>query len=284
VKTSLHKKGMMMKVALTGATGFVGTKLRDVFHNHVIIERNDSQEQIIEKLKDVDVVINLAGAPIIKKWTREYKKVLFSSRIDTTKKLVHAINQSDVQYFISTSAIGIYPDDVPCNESCHRYADDFLATIVQKWEEEAQKTNVPTAIVRFGIVLGSDGGALKQMLLPFKLGVGGIIGNGKMKMSWIDIDDLKGIYQFLIEKRKEGVFNATSPNPVSNYEFTKTLGNVLHRPTIFPLPEFVLKLIFGEAASVLIGSKEIYPKELENAGFQFSYPTLKSSLEHLLKL
>jgi uncharacterized protein (TIGR01777 family) len=284
VKTSLHKKGMMMKVALTGATGFVGTKLRDVFHNHVIIERNDSQEQIIEKLKDVDVVINLAGAPIIKKWTREYKKVLFSSRIDTTKKLVHAINQSDVQYFISTSAIGIYPDDVPCNESCHRYADDFLATIVQKWEEEAQKTNVPTAILRFGIVLGSDGGALKQMLLPFKLGVGGIIGNGKMKMSWIDIDDLKGIYQFLIEKRKEGVFNATTPNPVSNYEFTKTLGNVLHRPTILPLPEFVLKLIFGEAASVLIGSKEIYPKELENAGFQFSYPTLKSSLEHLLKL
>lgn len=271
-----------MKIALNGANGFVGTKLRQTFDNHVVLERNDTQEEILKKLQDVDVVINLAGAPIIKKWTKEYKKILYSSRIVTTKNLVNAINQSSVKYFISTSAVGIYPNNVPCNESCDTYPKDFLSTLAQSWESEAKNANVPTAILRFGIVLGSDGGALKQMLTPFKLGVGGIIGDGKMKMSWIDISDLINIYQFLMDKRLIGTFNASSPNPVTNYEFTKTLGKVLHRPTMLPLPEFVLKLVFGEASSVLTDSKEVYPKELENAGFKFSYPTLQESLEHLL--
>ncbi|WP_428739183.1 TIGR01777 family oxidoreductase [Sulfurimonas sp.] len=271
-----------MKVAISGVSGFVGTHLLKTFPNFVSIARDDTKEQILQKLQDVDIVINLAGAPIIKKWSQAYKKVLISSRVETTKKLVSAINESDVKYFISTSAIGAYPDDEVHDESFNGYANDFLGALTKEWEQCANECIKPTAIVRFGIVLGNDGGALKQMLLPFKLGVGGIISDGKMVMSWIDIDDLVSIYQFLIGKKLTGVFNAVAPNPVANYEFTKTLGRVLHRPTIFPLPEFVLKIIYGEAASVLIGSKEIYPKNLTQNGFKFKYSTIKESLEHLI--
>ena len=126
--------------------------------------------------------------------------------------------------------------------------------------------------------MGADGGALKQMLTPFKLGVGGIIGDGRMMTSWIAVADLVNIYKFVIEKELTGIFNAVSPSPVTNHTFTKALGEVLHRPTVLPLPEFVLKLIFGEAASVLTDSKEVYPKALQNAGFTFLYPDIKSTL------
>jgi len=120
------------------------------------------------------------------------------------------------------------------------------------------------------------------MLFPFKMGVGGIIGDGKMMMSWIDVEDLVNIYSFLVEHKLEGTFNATAPLPVTNYKFTKALGTALHRPTILPLPEFVLSLLFGEGSSVLTGSKEVYPKALESAGFVFKYPTIEESLEHIL--
>ena len=140
----------------------------------------------------------------------------------------------------------------------------------------------PTTILRFGVVLGKEGGALKQMITPFKLGVGGIIGNGKMMTSWIDIDDLVGIYRFIINKSLTGTFNATSPNPVSNYTFTKALGKVLNRPTVLPIPEFVLRVMYGEAASVLTGSKEVYPKAITEAGYVFRYPTIEKSLDHLI--
>lgn len=271
-----------MKVAFTGASGFVGSHLRQTFTDFIIIERNDTEAQIVEKLKGVHTVVNLAGAPIVKKWNESYKKVLLSSRIDSTRILVNAINKSDVKYFVSTSAIGAYPDRAAFDESFQGYGDDFLAELTQAWEKEAKSCIKPTAIVRFGVVLGKDGGALAQMLPPFKMGVGGIIGDGKMMTSWIDVDDLVRIYVFMIEHKLTGTFNATAPKPVSNYEFTKTLGSILHRPTVFPLPVFVLKLLFGEGASVLTGSKEVYPKALLDAGFDFLYPDIKSSLSHIL--
>lgn len=271
-----------MRVAISGASGFVASHLKERFKDFVVIERLDDTKMILEKLQGVDVVFNLAGAPIIKRWSESYKKILLSSRIDTTKKLVEAINQSEVKQLISTSAIGAYPDNAPYDESFIGYGDDFLAQLTKEWEAQANRCNKPTCIVRFGVILGGDGGALAAMLTPFKLGLGGIIGDGKMMMSWIDIDDLVRIYAFLVEHKLEGVFNATAPHPVSNYLFTKTLGTVLHRPAILPVPEFVLKLLFGEGAGVLTGSKEIYPKALESAGFDFGYKTLEASLKHLL--
>lgn len=271
-----------MKVAITGASGFVGTHLRECYPDNVSIHRDDTKEEIVRKLDGVDMVINLAGAPIMKKWTQEYKKVLVNSRVETTKVLVEAINESDVKYFVSTSAIGAYPDDGMYDESYQKYADDFLGELTKEWENTAKLCQKPTAITRFGIVLGADGGALKQMLFPFRLGVGGVIGDGKMMMSWIDIADLVAVYEHLYEHQLTGVFNLVAPLPVSNREFTKSLGRVLHRPTFFPLPEFVLQLIYGEAASVLTGSKEIYPARLLQSGFQFKYPKIEASLSHLL--
>lgn len=272
-----------MTIAITGASGFVGTHLQDTFKDCVVIEREDNEEDIARKLQGVDVVINLAGAPIIKRWSDPYKKVLIESRVETTRKLVNAINESDVKHFISTSAIGAYPNDVACNESYPEYADDFLGKLTKVWEEEAFKCNKPTAILRFGVVLGKEGGALAQMLTPFSLGVGGIIGDGKMMTSWIDIDDLMSIYKFVIDKKLTGLYNAVSNEPVSNYRLTKALGDVLHRPTILPIPEFALRIMYGEAASVLTDSKKVYPKALLDAGFNFEYPDIESSLNHILK-
>jgi hypothetical protein len=272
----------MMKIALTGASGFVGTVLQGHFKECVIIDRKDDTHMIVEKLKDVDVVINLAGAPIIKRWSDPYKKILLNSRIESTERLVDAVNQSNVTHFISTSAIGIYPDNQKCDERCTEIADDFLGELAHKWEEEARLCKKPTTILRFGVILGKDGGALAQMLTPFKLGVGGIIGNGKMMTSWIDIEDLVRIYQFIIDQKLTGVFNAVSPNPVTNYVFTKTLGKVLGRPTVLPIPEFALRIMYGEASSVLTGSKEIYPAALQEKGFVFEYADIETSLQNQL--
>jgi uncharacterized protein (TIGR01777 family) len=270
-----------MKVALTGASGFVGTVLQGHFKEVVYLHRDDDEELILKKLDGVDVVINLAGAPIIKRWSDPYKKILLESRIKTTETLVRAVNRSQIKHFISTSAIGIYPDDKKCDESCTDVAADFLGLLAGKWENEALQCEKPTTILRFGVVLGKKGGALAQMITPFKWGVGGIIGNGKMITSWIHMDDLIGIYDFIIEKRHTGIFNATSPTPVSNYRFTKALGKVLHRPTILPIPEFVLNIMYGEAATVLTGSKEVYPDKLLKAGYRFKYNDIDKALENI---
>lgn len=271
-----------MRVAMTGASGFVGTALQKIFKDVVYIHRNDSEEVILQKLQGVDAVINLAGAPIIKRWDDVYKKVLISSRVDTSRTLVNAINKSDVKHLVSTSAIGIYPDDKPCDETCQERADDFLGELAQKWEEVALTCEKPTTILRFGVVLGKDGGALKQMLTPFRLGVGGVIGDGKAIMSWITIDDLVNIHKFVLDRGLAGVFNATAPNPVSNRVLTKALGKALHRPTVLPIPEFALKIMYGEAAGVLTGSKEVYPKALLDAGYEFLQPDIESAFKAVL--
>ena len=190
---------------------------------------------------------------------------------------------SEVKHVISTSAIGAYPDDNAYDENFKGYGDDFLASLTQQWEEEANRCNKPTAIVRFGVILGKDSGALSQMLLAFKMGVGGIIGNGKMMTSWIDIEDLVHIYSYIVVYKLIGVFNAVSPNPVTNYKFTKTLGKVLHRPSVLPLPEFILKLLFGKGAIVLTSSKEIHPKALLESGFEFRYQDIELSWKHLVE-
>ena len=192
------------------------------------------------------------------------------------------MNKSNVSHFISTSAIGIYPDDKRCDEGCTEIANDFLGELAHKWEEEALACHKPTTILRFGVILGKEGGALAQMLTPFKWGVGGIIGNGKMMTSWIHLDDLMGIYMYIIDKKLTGIFNATSPSPVTNYTFTKALGKAVHRPTILPIPEFVLRIMYGEAASVLTGSKEVYPQKIIQERYVFKYQEIEDALENIV--
>lgn len=188
--------------------------------------------------------------------------------------------------FISTSAVGIYSNKDCYDEESFEYANDFLAKLCQDWEKEAFKAKeyeIRTAIFRFGIVLGK-GGALKKMLLPFKLGVGGTIGDGNQHFSFIHIEDLLNAYKFLIENIDlNGVFNLTAPTPTTNKGLTQALGKALNRPTIFPVPEFVLNMIFSEGAKVLTDGQCVKPKRLVDGGFIFKHTTIENSINSLIK-
>ena len=279
-----------MKIAISGATGFVGKHLIDFFSKQNIdivpitrdkLKLNDNEFR--DYLEGVDAIFNLAGAPIIKKWSESYKKVLYSSRIDTTEKIATAIEnlEKKPKVFISTSAVGIYANRAVYSEDNFEYADDFLSKLCQDWEAKALsvKDITKVSIFRFGIVLGRDGGALKQMLTPFKLGLGGNIGSGKQGFSFIHIDDLINAYDFVLKRELEGVFNLGSPEPTDNAGLTKALGKALNRPTFLPLPEFVLNIIFGEGARVLTDGQQMIPKRLLDEGFEFKYKNIDETIE-----
>ncbi len=269
-----------MRVGIVGGSGFIGRNLAKEFKNPLII---DSSLKNLEEIKNCDVVINLAGATILRRWSENYKRKLYFSRIETTKKVVKIINDSNVvKYFISTSAIGIYPNNCSCSEDSN-LADNFLANLAKEWEREALKCKKPTSILRLSVVLGKDGGAIKQMLLPFKLNLGGTIGRGCNFLSFIDIRDLVRIYKFLIENRLTGIFNASTPFYTTNYEFTKTLAKALNKKALFIIPPFILKILYGEGAEVLLSSQKVIPKRLIEAGFEFQYPTIEKSLFTLFK-
>ncbi len=282
----------MKTIAITGASGFVGTNLSKFFTNLnykiIPISRDilNDESKLKKVLEESDVVINLAGANIIGRWTPQYKELLYSSRIDTTSKIVNAINiiENKPKLLISTSAVGIYDNKDTYNEN-GTFANDFLSILCQNWEKEALKaTNETTkvSIFRFGIVLGKNGGAFAKMITPFKLCLGGIIGSGNQAFSYIHIDDLMNAYKFVIEKNLDGVFNLTAPKPTTNFQFTKALGKVLNKPTIFPVPEFVLKLIFSEGAKVLTDGQDVVPEKLLSLGFKFNYKNIEETLKALI--
>jgi hypothetical protein len=254
------------------------------------IRRTDlnNDEKLISIVDSCEVVINLAGANIIARWTQEYKKILYSSRIDTTKAILKAMNncENKPKLFISTSAVGIYKNDIQYDETTNSLADDFLGNLCKDWEKEAlkaQELDVRTIIFRFGIVLGKDGGALSQMLTPFKFGLGGTIGDGSQSFSYIHIEDLVNAYKYVIENDSiNGQCNMTAPKPTTNKGLTKALGDSLHRPTILPIPEFILKLIFSEGAKVLTDGQSVIPKKLEDSGFEFKYKTIEDTIKNLV--
>lgn len=282
----------MKTIAISGASGFVGQSLVEFFSNKnykvVQIKREvlNNSSKLDELISSSDIIINLSGANIINRWSESYKKLLVSSRLETTKKLAESVNrvENKPKLFISTSAVGIYDNKKTYDEN-GSFSNDFLSTLCQNWEKEAQKAKNSTtkvAIFRFGIVLGKNGGAFKKMITPFRLGLGGIIGSGKQYFSYIHIEDLVNIYNFVIENEFDGVFNCTAPTPTTNYEFTKTLGKLLKRPTIFPIPEFVLKLIFSEGAKVLSDGQSAVPKRVLNFKFNFKYKNIEESLKSLV--
>ena len=260
----------MKTIAITGASGFVGTSLTKYFSNlgYKIIpisrEILNNKEKLEETLNSSQIIINLAGANIINRWSESYKKLLYSSRIDTTSKIVNAIKNisNKPNLLISTSAVGIY-DNVSTYDETGNYSNDFLSKLCQDWENEALKAKNETtkvSIFRFGIVMGKDGGALQKMITPFKLGVGGVIGSGNQAFSYIHIQDLLNAYKFVIEHGYQEVFNLTAPIPTTNRGLTLALGKTLKRPTILPVPEFVLNLIFSEGAKVLTDGQSVVPK------------------------
>jgi uncharacterized protein (TIGR01777 family) len=282
----------MKTIAITGASGFVGTNLTRYFGNLnykiIPISRDilNNEQKLKTVLEESDVIINLAGANIIGKWTPKYKELLYSSRIDTTKKVVAALNQitDKNKLLISTSAVGIY-DNKSTHDENGTFANDFLSNLCQDWEKEALKaksSNVKVSIFRFGIVLGQGGGAFAKMITPFKFGLGGVIGSGNQAFSYIHISDLLRAYEFVIENNFEDIFNLTAPKPTTNLFFTKMLGKALGMPTILPVPEFVLKILFSEGAKVLTDGQDVIPKKLLSLGFKFDYNDIKETVYGLV--
>lgn len=281
----------MKTIAITGSSGFVGTNLKryftDLGYEVLPIARGDlsNQQRLQEIINQSDIVINLAGANIINRWSESYKKLLYTSRIDTTKAIVEAINtvENKPSQLISTSAVGIYDNKQTYDEN-GVHTSDFLGKLAEDWEEEALKAkseSTKVSIFRFGIVLGKDGGALEKMITPFKLGLGGVIGSGKQAFSFIHIEDLLNAYKFVIENNHEDVFNLTAPTPTTNRGLTLALGKTLKRPTILPVPEFVLNIIFSEGAKVLTDGQSAIPKNLMDLGFEFKYKTINDTIDNL---
>ncbi|MCX6304809.1 MAG: TIGR01777 family oxidoreductase [Bacteroidetes bacterium] len=280
-----------MIVALSGSTGFIGTsltkKMRELGWTIRVINRDSiampDQEFLEQKTEGADVIINLAGAPVSKKWNPAYKQEIMDSRVNTTRKISDSIN-SAVQkpsVFISISAIGIYDSVATHSESSVAYASTFLADVCRKWEDEAMKSQETTRVVilRLGMVLGEDGGALKKMRFPFSIGLGGKMGTGKQAVSFIHITDLVDAIIFAIENPGiRGVVNAVSPYPCANAEFADKLGKVFDQPAWFTIPAFALKMFFGEGAQVLLEGQKVLPEKLLQAGFRFKYPTIQNAL------
>jgi uncharacterized protein (TIGR01777 family) len=258
--------------------------------NDEIPWRPDGSSGGLEKhLDGVDAVVNLAGEGIAdKRWTAARKEALRSSRLLATRTLVRAMQAcaKPPRVFVSGSAVGYY--GAHGNETVTEVTppgSDFLARLCVEWEQEARAAEsrmTRSVIVRTGLALDRDGGALSKMLLPFKLGLGATLGSGRQYMPWIHVDDWSAMVAWLIsDERASGAFNVTAPEPVTNREFTRTLGRVLGRPAFFVAPAFVLQMALGELASALLTGQRVLPACAEQHGFHFSYPTLEPALRSL---
>ncbi|MDJ0724894.1 MAG: TIGR01777 family oxidoreductase [Prochloraceae cyanobacterium] len=304
-----------MKIAITGATGFVGSrlveKLNKESHQILIFTRNPERAKVVfpsaafpnleivkynpkqagdwqDKISGCDGVVNLAGEPIAERWNEQHKKEIKESRELGTKNIVAAIAKADPKpsVLVNASAIGYYgTSETATFDENSPSGNDFLAQVCQNWEAEAQKVTaagVRLAIIRIGIVLG-DGGALAKMLGPFKMYAGGPLGSGKQWFSWIHRDDLVNlIIEALKRSDIEGTFNATAPNPVRMSEFCQVLGEVLNRPSWLPVPDFALELLLGDAAVVVLEGQQVLPQKTQAIGFEYQYPTLKPALKQIV--
>lgn len=287
-----------MKIAISGSTGFIGGALREAFVNSGIdvvpLLRADfkrGENYLIQLLNGVDGIINLAGAPIVKRWTPAYKQEIMESRVQVTRQLVNALKTMSPddrpEMFLSASAIGIYANSGTHDEEVFEYGHDFLGEVATRWEgaaAEVKKLGVRLVIMRIGLVLGKEGGMFGQLLPIFRMGVGGKVASGKQGFSFIHLEDLVGAVQFLLAKKElNGVFNFTAPYPVNNETFTRKLARKLGRPSFMSVPAFVLKLAFSEGATALISGPTVLPRKLTEAGYTFLFPDIDSTLDDLIK-
>jgi uncharacterized protein (TIGR01777 family) len=295
-----------MKVAVSGATGLIGTALRESFASDGVqvlaLSRRKSVPPLetifwdvengrfdASALEGLDAVVHLAGESIAQRWNESRKKAIRDSRVHGTRLLVEGLKslKQRPRVLVSSSAIGFYGNrgDEALDESSPP-GSGFLPETCQAWERaamEAMGLGVRTAVLRTGIVLSTRGGALGKMLLPFRMGLGGPVGSGRQWMSWIHIDDLVGAIRFILQKDDvmEAV-NGTAPAPVTNQEFTRALGAALSRPAFLPAPAFGMKLLFGEMSELLLEGQRVLPRKLESNGFKFRHPELPGALRDIL--
>jgi uncharacterized protein (TIGR01777 family) len=297
-----------MKIVITGGSGFIGTHLCQMLHRQgdevivigphlphyrqqgVLYVTSDlSEKEIPSLVADCEGIIHLAGANVFHRWTKSYKKTLLDSRVNTALAIYHFLSQKKVKprFFISASAVGFYGDrgDNLLDESAS-HGKDFLASVCVEWERAREKfasLGMRTISIRTGTVISAKGGALAKMLPPFRWGLGGKLGSGLQWFSWIHMEDLLRVYiQAISDERMIGPINAVAPGLIRNRELTQALGSILKKPTIFPIPSFLLRAIFGECASLLTASQRVVPHVLHDLGFQFAFPTIQEALRHEL--
>lgn len=294
-----------MNITLTGASGFIGgaliAKLKDDGHKIHLLGRNPpkdtalqfskwdamgSQPPPADAIAGADAIIHLAGEPVAQRWNDAIKKRIRESRVNGTRRLVEAIaaaGDRKPKILIAASAIGFYGDrgDTAVTESS-KPGKGFLPEVCVEWESAANAAmalGLRVTKLRIGVVLGRDGGAMAQMLPFFRMGAGGRIGSGRQWMSWIHLDDLVGLVLLALQNGSiSGPLNGTSPNPVTNADFTQILAEVIHRPAALPVPEFALKMLYGEMAQVIIEGARVIPDAALKAGYQFRYPDLRVAL------
>jgi uncharacterized protein (TIGR01777 family) len=302
-----------MRVLITGATGLVGQEIVKRCHaqniqvNYLTTSKSklvknenyqgfywqpDIKEIDLDCFKNVEAIINLAGATISKRWTPSYKKIILSSRKNSAQLLFESLKSIDhnVKQIVSASAIGLYPDSLT-----NYYTEDFnvitpnsfLSEVVEVWEKAVDRfseLNIKVAKIRIGLVLSSQGGAMSEMVKPIKFGLGAAFGSGKQWQSWIHLEDLSQIFMFALIEHLEGVFNAVAPNPATNYELSKNIATTLGRPFFLPnIPKVFMKLVLGEMHVLLFESQRVSSKKIEDAGFNFKFHHLQPALNNLLK-
>lgn len=276
-----------MRITILGASGFIGRHL-----TAALAKRGDDVNAVslrdparaAEASDGSDVVVNLAGAAVADRWNDERKRAITTSRVDLPHAYLQALGRVDKKpaAYISASAVGYYGISRTATfTEASPPGEDFLARVCAAWEAEADTAGaigMRVAKIRTGIVLGADGGALAKLLPLFRVGLGGVVGSGEQWYSWIHIDDQVGIYLMAIDGAA-GVLNATAPTPVKNAEFTRALGDALHRPTLFPAPDFAIKFVLGEGAYVVTEGQRVLPEATLAAGYQFKYPAIAEAMK-----
>jgi uncharacterized protein (TIGR01777 family) len=279
-----------VRVGLAGGSGFIGRHLRAALSargDDVVTASLRKPLEAAAAFATCDAVINLAGESIFQRWSRPAKQRIYRSRVEGTRALIDAFagRAQRPSVYIGASAIGYYPpSETATYTEASPHGDDFLGDLCARWEAEAQRATqlgMRVAIVRTGVVLGRDGGALATMLRPFRLGLGGVIGSGRQWISWVHIDDIVGIYRMTLDGAS-GTFNATAPHPVTNAELTRTLASVLRRPALFRVPAIALRAALGEGASILLRGQRVLPQHALESGYNFCFTALDDALGNLL--
>jgi len=300
----------MKRILITGATGLVGQEIVKQYHakniavNYLSTSKSklksganckgfywspETNEIDVACFEDVEVIINLAGASIAKRWTESYKKEIVNSRLQSLSLLFNTIREHNIsiKQLVSASAIGIYPDSNTnyYEEAFNEFGKGFLAKVSVEWETTAlqfKQLNINVSVIRIGIVLSNNGGVLPKLVTPIKNFVGTALGKGSQWQSWIHIEDLAKLFLYVIDNKLEGVFNGVAPNPVKQRELVKAIGKTINRPIVLPkVPSFVLKLLLGEMNAIVVESQRVSSQKIENLGFQFNYHHLQRALDDL---